>query len=189
LLAAVAVGVAVAGPAQVIGTLGELMPTSGGTGDQDPFARYGTNDGPEEARGENANTVGLVDADTFIESPKDSLLDMVSDMYGPPHKPPKEQERLVAAGWAKVKELHGKVPENKRPSRDFDTARQGPEDARRGESRGARAIFEVAGRTPLHVAAVAYDRYEFNQRRWLQARPAFAEVEKQYRACKAAYPR
>ncbi len=168
-LAVLAGVVVLAGPKEVLGTLGEFVPTSGGTGEQDPFARYGTNDGPEETRGPNANSVGMVESDEFIESQKDSLLDLVSDMYGPPHKPSKNQERMVAGGLAKVKENHGKLTENKRPNRDFDTARQGPKNARPGESRGARAIFEVSGRTPLHIAVVAYDRYDFDKRRWLQA--------------------
>jgi transglutaminase-like putative cysteine protease len=168
-LAVVTLGLVVAGPKPVIGSLGEFAPTSGGTGDQDPFARYGTNDGPEETRGENGNSVGMVESDSFIESQKDAILDMASDMYGPPHKPPKDQEKLIAAGFAQVKENHSKLPENCRPNRDFDTSRQGPKDARKGESRSARALFEVAGRTPLHVAAIAYDRYDPEKKRWLQS--------------------
>lgn len=168
-LALVAGGVVVAGPTRTLGTLGELVPTSGGTGNQDPFARYGTNDGPEETRGENANSVGMVESDQFIESQQDTLLDLVGDMYGKAHKPPQNQERMVAGGWAKIKENHEKLPENKRPSRDFDTSREGPKNARKGASRGARAVFEVDGRTPLHIAAVAYDRYDVAGHRWLQA--------------------
>jgi protein-glutamine gamma-glutamyltransferase len=168
-LALLTIGAIVAGPSEVVGHLGELVPTSGGTGSQDPFARYGTNDGPEETRGDNANSVGMVESDQFIESQQDTLLDLVGDMYGKGHKPRKDQERMVAGGQVRVKENHDKLPENKRPSRDFDTSREGPKSARKGDSRAARAVFEVEGRTPLHIAAVAYDRYDVDNRRWLQA--------------------
>ena len=43
------------------------MPTSGGTGDYDPFARYGVGDGPEETAGDNAQAAGMVETDKMIE--------------------------------------------------------------------------------------------------------------------------
>lgn len=170
LLAAVAAGVAVAGPKRVMLTLGEWVPTSGGTGDTDPFARYGVGDGPEETAGENAKAAGMVDTDKMIEDNKDALIDAVSDMYGPPHKPPENRERMVAAGVADVIQNHGKLPDNRRPSRDFDTGRQGPKrDGLRPESTAARGLFEVEGRTPLHVRAVAYDTFDGAAGRWREA--------------------
>jgi len=169
LLAAVGLAITLAGPKEVIGTLGELVPTSGGTGEQDPFARHGTNDGPEETAGLEANSVGMVESDLFIESREDSLLDVVGDLYGPPHKPRESDERLVAAGQERVKENHKKLPENRRANRQFDTSRRGPKDARQGQVRGPRGVFEVEGRTPLHIAAVAYDLYDVEKKYWLQA--------------------
>lgn len=159
----------VIGPGRGVYSLGELVPTSGGTGATDPFARYGIGDGPEETAGDNANAAGMVETDRMIEDNKNSLIDAVSDMYGPPHKPSQEQERMVAAGQVDVIEYHGKVPDNRRPSRDFDTSRQGPKGNRTPESRKARGLFEVEGRTPLHVRVVAYDRYDAAEARWLAA--------------------
>ena len=160
-LAACAAVVAVAGPKRVLFTLGELMPTSGGSGDVDPFARSGVGDGPEEVAGDNARAAGMVESDRLIEDNKDALVDVVSDMFGPPHKPPKKQERMVAGGLADVIQNHGKLPDNRRPSRDFDTHRQGPKGNRTPDSQAARGLFEVSGRTPLHVRAVAYERYAY----------------------------
>jgi hypothetical protein len=131
---AVALAVAVIGPRRA--ALGEWLPTSGGTGDTDPFARYGG--GPEETAGENARVAGMVETDRMIEDNKNSLIDAISDMYGPPHRPPKEQERMVAAGKADMIENHGKLPDNRRPSRDFDTARKGPKNAKKPGSQKAR---------------------------------------------------
>jgi protein-glutamine gamma-glutamyltransferase len=170
-LAAVALGVVLAGPKRVMLTLGELVPTSGGSGDTDPFARYGVGDGPEETAGENARTAGMVESEKLIEDNKDALVDVVSDMYGPPHKPRKEQEKMVAGGLTDVIQNHGKLPDNRKPSRDFDTARKGPGDARKPkDGSAARGRFEVEGRTPLHVRVVTYTRYAAGEHRWEQGR-------------------
>lgn len=166
------------GPKRAAFALGELMPTSGGTGKTDPFARYGVGDGPEETAGDDAKAAGMVETDRMIEDNKNSLIDAVSDMYGPPHKPPKEQERTVAAGKVDVIQFHGKLPDNRRPSRDFDTSRRGPKGDKKPTSRDARGLFEVEGRTPLHVRVVAYERYDAADKRWIEARkPASKLIE------------
>jgi transglutaminase-like putative cysteine protease len=170
-LAVVAAGVAFAGPKRVVLTLGELVPTSGGTGETDPFARYGVGDGPEEMAGPNAKAAGMVETDRMIEDTKDALIDAVNDMYGPPHRPPKERERMVAAGLAEMIQNHGKLPDNRRPSRDFDTGRKGPQrDGLKPDSQKARGVFEIEGRTPLHVRLVVYDVYDPETGRWREAR-------------------
>jgi len=165
-----AVALVTVGPKRAAFALGELMPTSGGTGETDPFARYGVGDGPEETAGDDAKAAGMVETDKMIEDNKNSLIDAVSDMYGPPHKPPKDQERMVAAGKVDVILFHGKLPDNRRPSRDFDTARKGPKGDRTPESQKARGLFEVQGRTPLHVRLVAYESYDPADKRWTEAR-------------------
>ncbi|MBM3995004.1 MAG: transglutaminase domain-containing protein [Planctomycetes bacterium] len=165
-----AVALVVIGPKRAVLSLGEWLPTSGGTGEIDPFARYGIGDGPEETAGENAKAAGMVETDRVIEDNRKSLIDAVNDTYGPPHKPPKNQEKMIAAGQAKVIENHGKLPDNRRPSRDFDTARQGPQDAKRPGSQKARGLFEVQGRTPLHVRVVVYESYDAVEKKWIEAR-------------------
>ncbi|MBY0461106.1 MAG: hypothetical protein K2V38_27610, partial [Gemmataceae bacterium] len=165
-----AVALVVVGPKRAAFALGELMPTSGGTGETDPFARYGVGDGPEETAGDDAKAAGMVETDKMIEDNKNSLIDAVSDMYGPPHKPPKDQERMVAAGKVEVIQFHGKLPDNRRPSRDFDTSRKGPKGDRKPESQKARGLFEVQGRTPLHVRLVAYESYDPAEKRWIESR-------------------
>lgn len=171
LVAAVALTVVIAGPKRVMLTLGELLPTSGGTGDTDPYARYGVGIGPEEVAGDNARSAGMVETEKAIEDNKDALVDVVSDMYGPPHKPQEDQERLVAGGKADVTQTDGKPPDNRRPSRDFDTSRKGPGDAGQPkESIAARGRFEVEGRTPLHVRVVTYGRYIAGEKRWEEGR-------------------
>ncbi len=116
------------------------------------------------------SSISVVETDTMIEDNKDALVDVVSDMFGPPHRPKKDQERTVAAGLAKVIENHGRLPENRRPNRDFDTSRKGPKSDRTPGSRKARAVFEVEGRTPLHVRAVTYEAYDPDAARWVEGR-------------------
>lgn len=169
LLGVLVVAVVLAGPKRVMLTLAELVPTSGGTGDTDPFARYGVGDGPEEVAGDNAKTAGMVESEKLIEDNKDALVDVVSDLYGPPHKPRKEQDRMVAGGVAEVIQNHGKLPDNRKPSRDFDTGRKGPGDARRPTTgTAARGRYEVEGRTPVHIRVVTYLRYNADEKRWEQ---------------------
>jgi len=166
------------GPRQTVLTLWELVPTSGGTGATDVYARQGVGDGPEEVAGDNARAAGMVETDKLIEDNKNALIDLVNDMYGPPHRPPNEQERMVAGGRADIIAFHGRLPENRRPSRHFDTSRRGPPPKRKLESLHARALFEVEGRTPLHIRQMVFERYDAGQRRWVEAsRPTVKSIE------------
>jgi transglutaminase-like putative cysteine protease len=140
--------------------LGQWLPTSGGTGDYDPFARGGTNDGDDEVQGQNARSTGMVLSDTFLDSPLPTLYDMLSDMYGEPFKP-KDQERAMALDRQTTAGESKKPPaDNLRPNREFPTTRNSPRRPRESTDRAARALFEVQGRTPLHVRATAYDVFD-----------------------------
>lgn len=160
-----------AGPKRAAFALAELMPTSGGTSQADPFARSGIGDGPKQSTGDEATSAGLVDTDRMIEDGKDSLFDAVSEMYGPPQKTTDEYERKVAIGKANMIEFHGKLAENRRASRSFDTNRKGPKETRPPGSQSARGLFEVEGRTPLHIRLVVYDRYDAMNDRWVESGP------------------
>ncbi|QEL15103.1 transglutaminase-like domain-containing protein [Limnoglobus roseus] len=180
LLFAVGGGLALAlvGPKRAALALVELIPTSGGTGETDPFARYGVGDGPEETPGDDAKAAGMVETEKMIEDTDRSLVDVVSDTYGPPHKPPADQERMVAGGFAEVIQSDGKPPDNRRPNRDFDTSRTGPKGDKKPDSRAARGLFEVDGRTPLHVRLVAYGGYDAIGKRLIEARkPSSRSIE------------
>ncbi|HTU93712.1 MAG TPA: transglutaminase-like domain-containing protein [Gemmataceae bacterium] len=152
--------VVVLGPQQTARVLMELLPTSGGTGSYDPFARGGVNDGDDEVRGDNANSTGMVETDSFLDSPLPSLYDVFNDMYGEPFQP-RERERAIALdAQTKTKESKKTPADNLRPSREFPTARKGPRQPREASERTARALFEVVGRTPLHVRVTAFDSFD-----------------------------
>lgn len=158
-LVGVVLGLIAIGPARAARTLGEWMPTSGGTGDYDPFARSGVNDGDEETSGDNAQSTGTTRADSFLNSPLPSLYDVVSDLYGPPCKS-HAHERAIALETDKAREAGARPPDSLRPNREFPTARQGSQKPNAPKDRLARAIFEVEGRAPLHVRVVAFDRFD-----------------------------
>lgn len=154
-------GLILTGPQTAVHALGEWVPTSGGTGSYDPFARGGINDGDDETSGDNAKSTGMTQTESFLESPLPSLYDVANDMYGPPHKPPKDQESSIALdAFSKVQPSHKRPPDNLRPNRKFPTGRKSPRKPNTPLSRSARAIFEVEGRTPLHVRVVAFDSFD-----------------------------
>jgi hypothetical protein len=169
MLALAAGGVAWAGPERVRIRLGEWLPTSGGSGDIDLRARSGMGDGPEETAGDQPRAAGMVEADTLIEDSNDSLLDAASDTYGPPHPPPKNQERTAAADFLRVRQNHGPTPLNRTPSRPFKTSRRGAETGARPLSRNGRGLYEVEGRAPLHIRIRAFDQYDAAGAEWLPA--------------------
>lgn len=167
----------IVGPKRVVATLGELMPTSGGTGSYDPFARGGINDGDEEVAGDDPRATGFVESDQFLDSPDPALYDVVSDLFGEPKKRPTEIERMMAMGRGDVREHAGRTPDGKRPSRRFETTRHRPKNPGRPDNRAARSLFEVQGRTPLHLRVEAYAVYEAGEWTTAQRRPSVQRIE------------
>jgi protein-glutamine gamma-glutamyltransferase len=144
--------IGVLGPSTPLASLGEWIGSSGGTGANDPYARSGVNDGQEEMGGENPETTGFAETDKFLDSDKPTLYDAASDMYGEPIRKKKTQlERVISVTPSDVREIKNHA-ENHRASREFAAARKSPKRPRkRPEDRSARALFEVQGRTPLHL--------------------------------------
>jgi transglutaminase-like putative cysteine protease len=160
-------GLMTVGPPRAARVLGEWLPTSGGTGGYNPFARGGVNDGDDEVKGDNARSTGMTQTDTFLDSPLPSRYDVANDLYGEPFKP-KEQERAIALDWqSKGNESQKPPADNLRPNREFPTTRKSPRQPRDPSDRAARARFEVHGRTPLHIRVAAYDA--FDGRTWQEA--------------------
>jgi transglutaminase-like putative cysteine protease len=155
-----ALGLLAVGPARAARVLAELLPTSGGTGDYDPHARGGVNDGDDEVAGENARSTGMTPSDTFLDSPLPSLYDNFNDLYGEPFKPRDPDQAVALDGRTGTRESKKPPADNLRPNREFATTRKGPRRPRDPSDRAARAIFEVRGRTPLHVRVTAFDAFD-----------------------------
>ena len=160
-------GLIAVGPRRAAHVLGEWLPTSGGTGGYDPYARGGINDGDDEVRGDNPRSTGMVETEQFLDSPLPSLYDISNDLYGEPFKVTDRERAIPLDGQTKARESHKPPPDNQRPNREFPTARKGPKHPRDPTDRAARALFEVEGRTPLHVRVVAFDT--FNGVSWQEA--------------------
>ncbi|HEV3144543.1 MAG TPA: transglutaminase domain-containing protein [Gemmataceae bacterium] len=159
-LVAGVVGVAAAGPQRAARVLAEWLPTSGGTGDYDPSARGGRNDGDDETIGPNPNSTGFANTDNFLDSPLPSLYDMFNEQFGEPFRPKDREQAIALDGNSKINESKRPPPDNPRAGREFPTTRRAPQKPRAPQDRAARAIFEVKGRTPLHVRVVAFDHFD-----------------------------
>jgi hypothetical protein len=153
-------GLIAVGPQRAACALGEWLPTSGGTGGYDPFARGGINDGDDEVRGNNPRSTGMVETDQFLDTPLPSLYDISNDLYGEPFKVMDRERAIPLDGQTKARESNKPPPDNQRPNREFPTARRGPKHPRDPTNRAARALFEVEGRTPLHVRVTAFDAFD-----------------------------
>ena len=148
-------------------TLWGFLPSSGGTGDFDEFARSGVNDGDLLVGAkDNARSFGPVESEVFMDSEQPSLYDVFNDTYGEPLKKTK-QERAVALPPDLMREAEQRMAESRTVGREFSTVRQ-PKAAKEKPvvaDIGGRAVFHVKGRTPLHLRLELYDL--FDGREWL----------------------
>ena len=148
-------------------TLWGFMPSSGGTGDFDEFARAGVNDGDLLVGAkDNARSFGPVESEVFMDSEQASLYDVFNDSYGEPVKT-KKQERAVALPADLMREAEQRLAESRTVGREFSTIRQ-PKAAKENPvvtDIDGRVLFHVKGRTPLHLRMELYDL--FDGREWL----------------------
>ena len=64
-----------------------FLPSSGGTGGSDPFARGGVGDGDQLVGAtEDANSFGPIESELFLESQQPTLYDMFIENYEPPDR-------------------------------------------------------------------------------------------------------
>ena len=66
----------------------------------------------------------------------------------------------LSLGQTKVNESKKPPADNLRPNREFPTTRRSPREPRDASDRAARAIFEIQGRTPLHIRVTAFDTFD-----------------------------
>ncbi|MCH2201003.1 MAG: hypothetical protein MK102_03470, partial [Fuerstiella sp.] len=91
----------------VTAALRGFMPSSGGTGSYDPYARGGVNDGDALVAGTNdiRSFAPLEDA-PFVESEQPSLYDVLNDEYDGPVKRTKEFQRAVSLPPEMMNHIH-----------------------------------------------------------------------------------
>ena len=84
-------------PNHVASALSGFMPSSGGTGDYDPFARNGVNDGDSLIAGtEDIKSFGPIEDAPFVDSEDPSLYDVFNDLYDEPVRQNRTQDRAIA---------------------------------------------------------------------------------------------
>lgn len=139
-----------------------FLPSSGGTGEADPFARSGIGDGDAfVAATQNALSFAPIDEAPFVEGSEPSLYDVFQDTYGVP-KPPKNQQRSIALPPELMKKNHEKMAKAKQASRQFSVNRQPPESAqhRHAKSTESDAILHLLGRVPAHLRVETFDLFD-----------------------------
>jgi len=86
-----------AGDNSVASSLRGWLPSSGGDGGADPFARNGVGDGEALVAGtDDIRSFGPIDDAPFLQDDRPSLYDVFDDRYDEPVPPPKDQDRAVA---------------------------------------------------------------------------------------------
>jgi protein-glutamine gamma-glutamyltransferase len=148
---------------RVTTALSGCLPSSGGDGSADPYARGGIGDGDMVVAGTNRiQSFAPIEDAPFMQDDQPSLYDVFDDSYGEPI-PPKSQDRTIALPpelASRVKEhLHSRV---EKASREFSTLRHSPDESVRREAGDVRsdALFYVAGRVPLHLRLQVYDVFD-----------------------------
>ncbi len=140
-----------------------FLPTSGGQGGSDEFARAGVGDGDAlvEAQ-DDAKGVGPVESELFLESDMPTLYDMANDLYGHPPKPKEKSERSIALDSGKVRLTHEKLAQNKDGGgREFSAIRGAPRPKpKRQRDQESPAMLFVKGEVPAHLALARYDQFD-----------------------------
>lgn len=142
------------------GAAAEWISASGGTGGFDPYARGGVNDGDQAvAAKKNPLTVGDVQTDLFLDSPRPSLYDLYNETTGEP-RPPKENRRAVGLPWQPTAERPEPIARQDRPTREFSTLREAPDEARTPKDVDADALVYVRGPAPWHLRVEVFERFD-----------------------------
>lgn len=168
-IVALLVGGASAAPVRehVAKSLRGWLPSSGGTGSSDPFARNGVGDGELVVAGtERIQTFAPLDDAPFMEDDQPSLYDIFDETYNEEFNVSKT-DRAVSLSPELVnrakEHLHSRT---EKAQRSFSTRRQ-PRQLKQVQAASdlrSKALFYVAGRVPLHLRMVTYDR--FDGERW-----------------------
>lgn len=142
-----------------------FMPSSGGTGGSDPFARGGVGDGDQMVGAkEDASSFGPIESELFLESQQPTLYDMFIETYEPP-TPKRKRGRTRAIPLSSredQKQNHTRLAQNKKSSREFSAIRRQSKNRKRPklDNLESKALLYVAGRTPLHLGLAIFDHWD-----------------------------
>ena len=159
-----AIGIGVANAERSFTTaLRGFLPSSGGVGDSDPYARDGVGDGEMLVAGtERIQSFAPIEDAPFMQDDQPSLYDLFDDTYEESVKVTKTQRAI-----ALPPELQNRVQEHlhhrtEKANREFSTRREMRDPTRRRHVNDvlSDAILYVAGRVPLHLRSQVYDLFD-----------------------------
>jgi len=140
-----------------------FLPSSGGTGDSDPYARDGVGNGEMLVAGtERIQSFAPIEDAPFMQDDQPSLYDLFDDTYEEEVKISKT-DRAIAL----PPELASRAQEHlhhrtEKANREFSVLRQpkDPTKSHHGSDIHSNALFYVAGRVPLHLRLQVYDLFD-----------------------------
>jgi len=150
------------GTNMVTAALKGFLPSSGGTGEFDPFSRGGVNDGDALVAGnDNIKSFAPLDDAPFMDSEKPSLYDMFNDLFDEPPKKIKDQQQAIALPPEELRHVHQKMAEAKQAGREFSLLRSEKKaDGKRIQDLDTHAAFYAAGRVPAHFRMEVYEHFD-----------------------------
>lgn len=148
---------------QVSTALRGFLPSSGGSGKSDPYARDGSGNGEMLVAGTNQiQSFAPIDDAPFMQDDKPSLYDLFDDTYEEELKITKSDRAIsLPADLAnRAKDhLHNRT---EKANREFSTLRQPRDQSGKHSAKDilSDALFYVAGRVPLHLRLQVYDLFD-----------------------------
>ncbi|QDU11846.1 transglutaminase-like domain-containing protein [Gimesia aquarii] len=139
-----------------------IMPSSGGEGYKDQYARDGLGDGDLLVAGKHdIRSFAPVENAPFLSSDEPSLYDIMFDTYNDDGEMAKNVDRAISLIMQDQKIEERELPESENINRHFSTARkQKPEETKSNEGLKSDALMYVSGRTPLHLRMETYDIFD-----------------------------
>lgn len=138
------------------------MPSSGGTGRADAYARSGVGDGDGlVAATKEALSFAPLEEAPFIEGEEPSLYDVFQDTYGKP-KIPKKYDRALSLPPELFNKNHHRMAKAKKSSRTFSIDRQAPQPKkhRHLQDTASNAMLHLVGPVPCHLREKTYDLFD-----------------------------
>lgn len=140
-----------------------IVPSSGGSGAGDPYARQGVGDGEMLVAGTTQiQSFAPIEDAPFLQDDQPSLYDLFDDSYEP-EMGPQRMDRAISLPpelSRRIREhLHRKT---EKAHRQFSTLRQARDQKPLAPAPDilSNALFYVAGRVPLHLRLEVYDLFD-----------------------------
>lgn len=150
------------GNAERLNNLWGFMPSAGGDGWYDPYARDGVRDGDAVVAGsENIKSIAPIEDGPFMVDDRPTLYDVFDDSYDEPVKKMKRQRAIGVKQDFASDACKKRLAALKKAGKEFSTFRK-PAEGGSGKvsDRDGGALFYVAGRTPLHLRLRALDLFD-----------------------------